>query len=97
MIKIGKNKLWFGGARFQFYFLLGETAPQAPLSYGYVFISFLSGVFTSLSYSSTTDLPALIYYCRILADPLLNFIPTVEGTSGMSTEMWAESKAINKR
>ena len=78
-------------------FPVGETAPQSPLNYGHVFISFLSEVFTSLSYSSTTDLPALIYYCRILADPLLNFIPTVEGTSGMSTEMWAESKVTNKR
>ena len=40
MIKIGKGKFWFGGARFQFYFLLGGTAPPAqpppppPLSYG---------------------------------------------------------------
>ena len=33
MIKIGKSTFWFGGARVQFYFLLGGgTAP--PLSYG---------------------------------------------------------------
>ena len=30
MIKIGKSKFQFGGAQFQFYFLLGGTAPQAP-------------------------------------------------------------------
>ena len=30
MIKIGKGKFWFGGALFQFYFLLGGTAPPAP-------------------------------------------------------------------
>ena len=31
----GKDKFWFGGARFQFYFLLGgHWPPRAPLSYG---------------------------------------------------------------